>query len=110
MYFSKLTGGFYATQIHGDSIPADAVEITAEEHAALLAGQSSGKVITADAEGRPCLAEPAPLTPNQITLGKIAELEASVTDRRIREAVLGIDNGWLANVNAQIDALRNNLS
>jgi hypothetical protein len=42
----------------------------------------------------------------QNVLSQIAELEATVTQRRQREAILGIDNGWLADVNAQIVALR----
>ncbi len=37
---------------------------------------------------------------------QIAQLEASATPRRIREATLGTDNGWLKNLNAQIAALR----
>jgi hypothetical protein len=37
---------------------------------------------------------------------QIAELESQVTDRRIREAVLGTDAGWLKNQDAQISALR----
>jgi hypothetical protein len=38
---------------------------------------------------------------------QIAALEAdSSKPRRQREAILGIDNGWLADVNAQIVALR----
>ena len=28
MFYSKSTGGFYDTAIHGDSIPVDAIEIT----------------------------------------------------------------------------------
>jgi len=42
----------------------------------------------------------------QNVLLQIAKLEATITQRRQREAVLGIDNGWLADVNAQIAALR----
>ncbi len=61
MFFSSSTGGFYAAEIHGENMPADVVEITAEEHAALLAGQAAGKVIDADENGRPVLQEqPAP--------------------------------------------------
>lgn len=37
---------------------------------------------------------------------QIVSLEAQQTPRRIREAALGIDNGWLADLEAQIDALR----
>lgn len=106
MFYSKSTSGFYSREIHGDNIPADAIEITTEEHAALLDGQSAGKIITADAAGAPCLIDPAALTPKQMTLAKIADLEASVTDRRIREAVLGMDGGWLKGLNDQVVALR----
>ncbi len=37
---------------------------------------------------------------------EITVLEASITQRRTREAILGTDNGWLANVDSQIAALR----
>jgi hypothetical protein len=39
----------------------------------------------------------------------IAALEASVTPRRQREAILGADNGWLANVDLEIAELRGQL-
>ncbi len=42
----------------------------------------------------------------QNVLSQIAKLEATITQRRQREAILGTDNGWLADVNAQIVALR----
>jgi uncharacterized protein with PIN domain len=42
----------------------------------------------------------------QNVLSQIAKLEATITLRRQREAILGTDNGWLADVNAQIVALR----
>jgi hypothetical protein len=53
MKYAKSTGGFYEEAIHGDAIPEDAVEVSAAEHAALFAAQAEGKVITADASGRP---------------------------------------------------------
>jgi len=40
---------------------------------------------------------------------QIAALEATISERRKREAILGTDNGWLADVNAQIAALRTQL-
>lgn len=55
MFYSATTGGFYDREIHGDNIPADAVEISAEEHAALLKGQSNGKIIAGDENGYPVL-------------------------------------------------------
>ena len=55
MHFSPSTKGFYTEAMHGNNIPQDVVEITAERHTALLAGQSAGHVITADKNGRPVL-------------------------------------------------------
>lgn len=63
MFYSKSTGGFYSREIHGDTIPADAVEITEAEHAALIEGQGQGKCIVGDANGRPALQDPAPPEP-----------------------------------------------
>lgn len=81
MFYSKTTCGFYSREIHGDKIPADAVEITDAEHAALINGQSQGKRIVADAAGRPMLQDPpAPTT---------AELAVQVRadrDRRLTES------------------------
>lgn len=37
---------------------------------------------------------------------QIAELERQITPRRLREAVLGIDDGWLAGLEKQISKLR----
>lgn len=56
IYFSKLACGFYDSSIHS-VLPEDAVEITKELHMQLLDGQSSGKVISSDSEGRPILVE-----------------------------------------------------
>lgn len=66
MFYSKSTGGFYTSEIHGDNIPGDAVEITETEHAALIEGQSLGKLIVADESGRPILQDPPPPTVEQI--------------------------------------------
>lgn len=65
MLYAESTGGFYYPAIHGSFVPADAVEITDEEHAALLAGQSEGKRIVADESGHPVLVDP-PLSPPAI--------------------------------------------
>ena len=59
LYFSKTTGGFYIPEIHGDGIPDDAVEITHEAHAELMAEQATGKVIIGDADGLPQAVEPS---------------------------------------------------
>jgi hypothetical protein len=45
---------------------------------------------------------------DQLTI-QIATLERTITPRRLREAVLGIDNGWLSNMEEKITALRNQI-
>lgn len=65
MLYSKSTGGFYRHDIHGENIPEDVVDITDEEHAALLEGQSQGKRIVADENGYPVLVDQLPLTVDQ---------------------------------------------
>lgn len=65
MLFAKSTNGFYDEALH-ENTPVDAVEITAEEYAALLDGQKQGKLITANANGHPVLQDPSPPTTEQI--------------------------------------------
>ena len=89
-FFSKSTGGFYAEDMHGAQlmedgsvnpdckIPPGAVEITAEEHAALLEGQAAGKVIAADLQGKPVL-QPRPAMP--FAHAKLAEFTTFRAER-----------------------------
>lgn len=44
--------------------------------------------------------------PKLLIKSEIAALEAEITPRRTREAILGTDNGWLADQEAAIAALR----
>lgn len=76
MFYSKTTGGFYAREIHGDNIPPDAVEISDDQHAALIAGQSSGKIIAANKNGMPVLVDPPAPTAEQIIAGYTTEVQA----------------------------------
>ena len=82
MFYAKSTGGFYDRQIHGNSIPEDAVEITNEQHAALLAGQSNGKRIEADASGNPVLVDPPKAT--------VAQMWDAIKAERDRRKVGGV--------------------
>lgn len=107
MYYSKQTNGFYDRSIHGDNIPHDAVEITDEEHRALIDGQSTGKRIVADENGRPILADPpAP------TLEQLAEQARSERDSLLAETDYlvmpdyPIDPDLLASVRVYRQALR----
>jgi len=91
--YSKSTNGFYAKEIHGKNIPSDAVEITAEKYAELLAGQTTGKIITADSNGAPILQDPPALTATQQWAAYQAKAKAALTDSdtsmlRIYEAVI----------------------
>lgn len=83
--------------------------IGVETYNYLFAGQAQGYDIGKDQNGDPILVEPpaaAPLTGNDLIKSQIAELESQQTKRREREALLGIDNGWLADLEDQIQALR----
>ena len=85
MFYSKQSNSFYTHEIHGESIPADAVEISIHEHTALMNGQSAGKIITADESGLPVLQDPPPAppyVPAQCTRrqGQLALLEAEKLD------------------------------
>jgi len=85
MYYSPTTLGFYCDDVHGPRmllvhdetqpddphamvevpnpgclIPVDAVEITQQEHAALMAAQAAGAVILPGQDGRPEAAPPSP--------------------------------------------------
>ena len=80
MFYSKTTGGFYTREIHGDNIAADAVEITVEEHQALIEGQSLGKRIVADENGRPILQDPPPPSPEQIVAQYTAAVQKHLDD------------------------------
>lgn len=90
MFYAKSSGGFYTEEDHGVrlledgsanpgcKIPPDAVEITAAEHAALLAGESAGKVIAANPQGKPVLQDrPAPT----FAQSKLAEFTTFRSDR-----------------------------
>lgn len=102
--FSASTGGFYATEIHGNNIPADAVDITDEQHAALLAGQASGKIISADANGHPVLTDPAPPTLAESIAALIRQIDADAD--AIYTAALGNRATEYAEAEAQAQAFK----
>lgn len=83
-FFSASTTGFYLLSIHGAQLPVDAVEITGDEHAALLDGQSKGKVIASDGRGYPVLVDPPPPTPEEVIAGMTAAVQQHL-DVKARE-------------------------
>ena len=54
-------------------------------------------------------AEEAPQRAQDIIKAEIQHLESKITPRRLREAILGTDNGWLANQDSLISTERNKL-
>lgn len=78
-FFSPETRGFYLTSVNGNNIPADAIEITPQQHQELIDGQSLGKVIS-------------------VVDGKVVLVDASGPSKeylmsRIKEKRLQIENG-----------------
>lgn len=74
--------GFFDDAIH-PAIPADAVQITAARHRALLAGQADGRRIVTGDDGRPRLA--------RASAEPIEQRRARLHDRVRREAARRID-------------------
>ena len=96
-YYSKSTGGFYDSTIH-TTWPEDVVEITAEYHATLLAGQAQGKTIMPGKDGKPLLTVPAPSHLHRWD-GKEWTLDKAAASQLLAEA---IDNGTKA-INDLVD-------
>lgn len=85
LYYSQSSGGFYDSTTHS-KLPEDAVEISAEQHAALLAGQSTGQVIMPGKDGKPVLTLPAPSHLHQWD-GKEWTLDKAATSQLLAESI-----------------------
>lgn len=72
MYYSKSTGGFYTTKLHGSVMPPDVVEITSSEYLKLLDEQSKGYAISADENGHPINIPRCEQTPSELSELKLA--------------------------------------
>ncbi|MDR8014100.1 hypothetical protein [Ectopseudomonas guguanensis] len=83
MLYSASAGGFYSRDIHGENIPDDAVHITAEEHAELLAGQAIGQIIAPAADGRPSLQVPPLAAPTTESLCEKVDAAADAARRAV---------------------------
>lgn len=84
-FYSKTTGGFYAADMRGDyeaagSWPADSIEITAEQYAALLDSQASGATIRPDGNGLPIAVFPAPATLVETKVRLSAAVDSEISD------------------------------
>ncbi len=84
MFYSAQTGGFYDPAIHGANIPADVVEVTSDDYAALLAAQSSGKLIQPAANGYPVAVDPPPPSLADAKAAAAATIDAAAGGARAR--------------------------
>lgn len=81
MFYSASTGGFYSAEIHGESIPADALEISQETYHTLMNGQCAGLLIQPTPTGAPELVQPTvPPTDNRLL----------IAERRYQAEIAGI--------------------
>jgi hypothetical protein len=108
MLFAKFGEDGRLTEAHNDDtateIPADAVALSAEQWSSRFDLRLVNGALVVDP------ADPVQPTSTQTILAKIVELESTVTNRRIRESVLGVDNGWMKLVDDQIADLRKGLT
>jgi hypothetical protein len=116
IYYSKNTKGFYVSEIHGDRIPEDKVEISEALYKVLLKGQSEGKVIDLDKKGKPILIDdPGPAAEELVAvnnariLKEIKDIEQTLQPRAMRDVVLYNDKTKLEELEARIVELRSQL-
>ena len=96
-FYSASTGGFYTSDIN-PVMPADVVEITEEYYQSLLAGQSEGLQIVADAQGYPVLITPVPVPPTAEQNKATASQLLTNTDwTTIPDVANPINNPYLGN-------------
>lgn len=78
-FYSAERAGFFDDTVH-DVLPSDAVPITTDRHAQLLAGQSQGLMIVGDENGAPVTIEPPGPTPEQALEAMRAERDRLLDD------------------------------
>lgn len=78
-YYSPSTRGFYSDAVHGENIPADAIEISAEQHAQLLEGVNAGQRIVIES-GVPVLADPLPPSDEELAASARAKRDRLLKD------------------------------
>jgi hypothetical protein len=89
MFYSPSKNSFYVREIHGSAMPADVVEITLEQHAALMQAQSEGQQIQAGEGGRPVAVDRPQPSPEQRVVALTAAVQLHL-DEKARE--LGYDD------------------
>lgn len=88
-YYSKSTGGFYDSVIHGESIPVDALAVSDEVYLKLLTDESDGKIIITDSNDLPITITPI-VSIERLREYKIISIQLSLED--------AINSGVVCNV------------
>ncbi|MBS7440632.1 phage tail protein [Pseudomonas syringae] len=68
-FWSSKRSAFCRSDILGDGMPDDAVEVSTADYRALLDGQAEGKLIVSDPDGFPTLEDPPPPSDEQLREG-----------------------------------------
>lgn len=107
LFYDPTTNGFLHERLH--RIPACAVEITAQEHAALLQAQAQGLVIQPGPDGRPEAVEHV-LTQAEQTAVRVDQIKATLTSidaasARPLRAILAAQSGLVPPDQDDVDRL-----
>lgn len=87
MKISPSTKGFYDVFINAE-IPEDAIDIPDELYIHLRDGQTGGRYIAFSADGYPYLAEPAPLTNEELSADALIKRDFLLRESTLRIAPL----------------------
>lgn len=93
IYYSASTSGFYKSEIHGEDIPSDSVEITQDKYTDLLVGQGVGHEIVSDQNGYPINKQPSPPSISEISAQELA-VRTATADKQIAILKPAIDGGY----------------
>ena len=80
-YFSASLPGFLSAD---DALPTDAVALSDDDYAALMAGQAAGAPILIDTDGRPTLADTPPPTLEAVKAAAVERINREAGDERAR--------------------------
>lgn len=90
-FYSRNENAFYDSEINGDDIPHDAVEITESHWRELLSEQSQGKIIKSNDDGYPIsVNRPEPSN------DELRKIELTNLSTEYQEDIKNLNIAWLA--------------
>ncbi|HEK1685636.1 TPA: phage tail protein [Pseudomonas putida] len=113
-FYSATTGGLYAHDINGTTMPADAVEVSAKEYSALISASSEGKVLVAGSDGFPLISAPIPNSGASVSAEREwRDMQLSATDSLVSRHRDEVESGMQATLNpaqySELQAYRRSL-